>query len=280
MFSRFSNKQKADIVAQYWRGKPVTRICEEYAVSKTTVYGWIRPCALKEEAAANGKDMFIQKEMTNLQNRMKRLNTIIEILGEAECQRSLPLEDRLEEFSRLKDQYGINVLLEALNISKGTYFNRILHAAPLSSQERYERISKEVRTVFDESKQCYGADKILSILQSKGICTSKKYVLRIMRDLGLSSIRNYSKHDHMAQKRKNVVSRKFSAERPDQIWVGDIAEFMVKGIYYYICVIIDLFSRKSGGIQGVVPLFDKAGYNNVQKRLCGERKAGGVDFSQ
>lgn len=61
------------------------------------------------------------------------------------------------------------VLLEALNISKGTYFNRILHAAPLSSQERYERISKEVRTVFDESKQCYGADKILSILQSKGI---------------------------------------------------------------------------------------------------------------
>ena len=244
MFSRFTDMQKADIVAQYWRGKPVTRICEEYCVSKTTVYGWIRPCAVKKEAAAGGKDLFIQKEMTNLQNRMTRLNTIIEILGEADCQRNSSLEDRLVEFSRLKNQYGTNVLLEALNISKGTYFNRILHAEPLSSQERYAHISKEVRTIFDESKQCYGADKILSILQSKGICTSKKYVLRIMRDQGLSSIRNYSKHDHMAQKRKNVVSRKFSAERPDQIWVGDIAEFMVKGIYYYICVVIDLFSRK------------------------------------
>ena len=66
-----------------------------------------------------------------------------------------------------------------------------------------------------------------------------------MRDLGLSSIRMYSKHDYSTQKRKNVVSRKFSAEIPDQIWVGDIAEFMVKGIYYYICVIIDLFSRKA-----------------------------------
>ena len=247
MVSRFTDPQKADVVAQYWRGKPVTRICKEYAVSKTTVYGWIRPCILKEEAAADGMDLFIQKEMTNLQNRMKRLNTIIEILGQAECQRNSPLEDRLVEFSRLKDQYGTNVLLEALNISKGTYFNRILHAEPLSSQERYKRISKEVRTIFDESKQCYGADKILSILQSKGICTSKKYVLRIMRDLGLSSIRNYSKHDHMALKRKNVVNRKFSAEKPDQIWVGDIAEFMVKGIYYYICVVIDLFSRKVVG---------------------------------
>lgn len=63
----------------------------------------------------------------------------------------------------------------------------------------------------------------------------------------MSSIRNYSKHDHIPQKRKNVVNRQFSAERPDQIWVGDIAEFMVKGIYYYICVIIDLFSRKVVG---------------------------------
>ena len=104
MFSRFTDMQKADIVAQYWRGKPVTRICEEYAVSKTTVYGWIRPCTVKKEAAADGKDLFIQKEMTNLQNRMKRLNTIIEILGEADCQRNSSLEDRLVEFSRLKNQ--------------------------------------------------------------------------------------------------------------------------------------------------------------------------------
>ena len=123
MFSRFTDLQKADIVAQYWRGKPVTRICEEYAVSKTTVYGWIRPCAVKEEAVSAGKDLFIQREMTNLQNKMKRLNTIIEILGAMECQRNSPLEERLDEFSRLSSRYGTNVLLEALHISKGTYFN-------------------------------------------------------------------------------------------------------------------------------------------------------------
>jgi transposase InsO family protein len=31
---------------------------------------------------------------------------------------------------------------------------------------------------------------------------------------------------------------------PNQIWVGDVAQHMVKGVYFYICVVIDLFSRK------------------------------------
>ncbi|MBR4656229.1 MAG: IS3 family transposase [Oscillospiraceae bacterium] len=146
---------------------------------------------------------------------------------------------------RLKGQYGTNILLEALNISKGTYHSRILHNdAPSFHRKRYEDISNEVRTIFDESRQCYGADKILAVLQSRGVCTSKKNVLRIMRDLGLNSIRAYAKHDYTMQRRKIVVSRQFTVETPNQIWVGDVAQFMVKGVYFYISVVIDLFSRK------------------------------------
>ncbi len=66
MHSKFTDIQKADVIAQYWRGKPVTKICEEYAVSKSTVYAWIRPCSVKEEAEAVGRHVFIQKEMVNL----------------------------------------------------------------------------------------------------------------------------------------------------------------------------------------------------------------------
>ena len=87
MHSKFTDIQKADVIAQYWRGKPVTKICEEFAVSKSTVYAWIRPCSVKKEAAAVGRHVFIQKEMVNLQNKMCRLNTIIEILGKADKHR-------------------------------------------------------------------------------------------------------------------------------------------------------------------------------------------------
>ena len=70
MHSKFTDIQKADVIAQYWRGKPVTKICEEFAVSKSTVYAWIRPCSVKKEAAAVGRHVFIQKEMVNLQNKI------------------------------------------------------------------------------------------------------------------------------------------------------------------------------------------------------------------
>ena len=62
MYSKFTDVQKADIVAQYWRGKPVTGICAEYGISKTTVYGWVRPFAVKAEAAADGRDFFIHDQ--------------------------------------------------------------------------------------------------------------------------------------------------------------------------------------------------------------------------
>ena len=71
MHSKFTDIQKADVIAQYWRGKPVTKICEEFAVSKSTVYAWIRPCSVKKEAAAVGRHVFIQKEMVNLQNKIR-----------------------------------------------------------------------------------------------------------------------------------------------------------------------------------------------------------------
>ena len=65
MHSKFTDIQKAEVIVQCWRGKPVTKICEEYAVSKSTVYVWIRPCSIKEAAEAVGRYVryvFIQKK--------------------------------------------------------------------------------------------------------------------------------------------------------------------------------------------------------------------------
>ncbi|WP_442878519.1 transposase [Anaerorhabdus sp.] len=37
---------------------------------------------------------------------------------------------------------------------------------------------------------------------------------------------------------------KFIVDSPCEIWVSDITYFKFKNIFYYICVIIDLYSRK------------------------------------
>ena len=43
---------------------------------------------------------------------------------------------------------------------------------------------------------------------------------------------------------RNFLQQQFHTGRPNQIWVSDITAFKFGDKYYYLCAIIDLFSRK------------------------------------
>lgn len=105
----------------------------------------------------------------------------------------------------------------------------------------------KVKQVFDDSDQCFGAEKIRAVLASYGICASKKRIAAIMQELGLYSIRVDAKKQFKKKQqyvKRNLLKQEFSADHPNQIWVGDITYFKVKSHRVYLCVILDLYSRK------------------------------------
>lgn len=67
-----------------------------------------------------------------------------------------------------------------------------------------------------------------------------------MWDLGLITVRSCSKYVYNKEmdQFKNYVCRFFEAYEPNKTWMSDITYFRVKDNPYYICAIIDLFSRK------------------------------------
>ena len=70
-----------------------------------------------------------------------------------------------------------------------------------------------------------------------------------MQDMGLVSMSPTAKKDHnqlaVSIPKRNILNQNFTAECPNQIWVSDITCYKLKGKhYYYIAVILDLFSRK------------------------------------
>ena len=67
--------------------------------------------------------------------------------------------------------------------------------------------------------------------------------------MGLVSIRSGAKKqfEDESRKCKNLVKRKFKTDRPNQIWVSDVTYYRFKEKQYFICVIIDLYSRKVVG---------------------------------
>ena len=43
---------------------------------------------------------------------------------------------------------------------------------------------------------------------------------------------------------KNILNRNFSVNTPNTVWVSDITYIPVNSSFVYLCVVIDLFSRK------------------------------------
>ena len=82
-------------------------------------------------------------------------------------------------------------------------------------------------------------------MKSEGFKVSNEMVRTLMRDMGLVSIRQSAKklYENEVHKHKNYVNQEFVTNKPDEVWVSDVTYFKYNGYAYYICVIIDLFSR-------------------------------------
>lgn len=172
------------------------------------------------------------------------------ILKAVNCTVRAPLKEKLHELEMLYGQYDVHTLCEALDVSRGTFYNHILRNKRGNAwfEKRREEYRGLIQEVFDEYRQVLGAEKIRTILVQRGHQVSTEYVARLMKEMGLSSIRNTAKQDykklHDSEKKQNILRQQFQTDRPNQIWVSDVTCFKLGERYLYTCVILDSFSRK------------------------------------
>ena len=96
-----------------------------------------------------------------------------------------------------------------------------------------------------KNKQIFGAGKITAILKQKGYRTREETVSFLMHDMELQSIRHRAKAIYEKEIRsKNKINQQFQTSRPNEVWVSDVTYFRTPYNSYYICVILDLYSRK------------------------------------
>ena len=76
---------------------------------------------------------------------------------------------------------------------------------------------QKILEVYHNNNQIYGAEKITVVLKNKGEKVSVKMVRMLMKDMGLSSIRQEAKdmYDKEKQKHKNYLNQKFHVEKPN-----------------------------------------------------------------
>ena len=79
-----------------------------------------------------------------------------------------------------------------------------------------------------------------------GYHIAPKTVADIMHKNGWFSVRAGAKKLYeQGQKRfVNHVCQQFDVSEPNKVWASDVTEIKYNGFKYYICVVLDLFSRK------------------------------------
>ena len=109
-------------------------------------------------------------------------------------------------------------------------------------------MSQQIRRVWEESFQNYGARKVWIQLQREGLAVARCTVERLMRSLGLKGVRRGKTikttiSDADAACPLDRVNRQFSAERPNALWVADFTYVKTWQGFVYVAFVIDVFAR-------------------------------------
>ncbi len=203
-----TDQEKAAAIIRYKQGVSAQKLSSEYGVSQRTIYRWAK---IHQTVNPNGRESLTAKEYDMLMRRVTKLESIISILKAVHCTVHAPLKEKLCELELLYGQYDVHTLCEALDVSRGTFYNHILRNKRSNAwfEKRREKYRILIREVFDEYRQVFGADKICAVLVQRGHQVSREYVAKLMREMGLSSIRTTAKQDyrklHGEERKENVL---------------------------------------------------------------------------
>lgn len=246
MHNKYCESKKKDIVQQYLHGQRVKLLQVKYNIPRSTIYSWMKKY---KKLKSTGHSSISYQDYYNLKRRADKLEEMISVIKQAGCGLAAPLKEKLAAIESLYGQYSVHVLCEAMGVSRGTFYNHILRRKKVTEYDkRREEIREMVVVIFNESKQSFGAKKICAVLAERGVRTTSGYVAELMSDMDLQSVVRHSKRAYRKQiersKRQNVLQQQFDVAEPNRVWVSDTTCFKVKGKFYYICAIMDLFSRK------------------------------------
>ena len=139
-------------------------------------------------------------------------------------------------------------LCQILNMSRSGFY--AWQTRPESPHARRDRqLGVLVRASFDASRRRYGSPRIHEDLIEQQCRVSRKRVVRLMQAAGLKArgrkrFKRTTMSDHDQPVAANLLNRQFTAERPNQRWVGDTTEFVIGSSgKLYLAAILDLFSR-------------------------------------
>jgi transposase InsO family protein len=158
---------------------------------------------------------------------------------------------RFEFIRAEKANHDVALLCRSLEVSRQGFY-AWLGRKPCQRKLTDEVLRRNIHREFADSGATYGAPRVLKALEAQGASTSRKRVARLMRQEGLIA-RHRRRFIHTTDSRHefpvapNLVNRNFAPDGPNRVWATDITYIRTMRGWFYLAVVLDLFSRKVVG---------------------------------
>ena len=131
-----------------------------------------------------------------LESKVERLENMVDILKNVGGIEDIPLRKKPYLAERFYNEHSVHLICETLDIPRGTFYNHLLRNKKDNTwyAKRKEELRLRIQEIYDENRQIFGADKITTIMKNEGIAVSKEMVRKLMREMGIGSVRQSAKN--------------------------------------------------------------------------------------
>jgi putative transposase len=141
----------------------------------------------------------------------------------------------------------VSTMCRIYGVTTGGYYAwRKRPQAP--SKQDNDRILEKIKLIHRDSGGSYGSPRIHGALMQQGECLSENRTARIMRahqikarsaKLYRSNPAHHAFYDSIPNQTLTTL-----ADAPNRVWVGDVTYLNASGIWLYLAVVMDKFSRR------------------------------------
>lgn len=155
-----------------------------------------------------------------------------------------------------RDVYGVEPICAVVPIAPSTYFlEKARQADPTRRPARAQRddaLRPEIQRVWNEHFQVYGPRKVWKQLRREGFRVARCTVRRLMGAMGLAGAlrgRAWITTTHAGGEARpaDLVERRFTATRPNELWVSDFTYVATWSGFVYVAFVVDVFARRIVG---------------------------------
>jgi putative transposase len=151
-----------------------------------------------------------------------------------------------------REEFGGRAMCRVLRVHFSGFYAWLKE--PLSHRAQEDsRQTELIRQAWADGGKVYGYRKLTDDLRDQGESISENRVARLLASLaGIAAQVGYRRRPGRyggkpAVVAENRLEQKFETAAPDQVWVTDITYIKTHEGWLYLCVVIDLFSRRVVG---------------------------------